>query len=118
LSGSVPAIWYTQMIEYRVAVVFQQALAQALVLRSESLAAGCEDLRAVSVQASEDGCRVLQSLQWTNREASEAAIEQVLDGSFLSMLQQYHASAVNFTAFTALRSLARHPDGALYCQMV
>lgn len=117
MSGSVPAIWYTQMIEYRVAVVFQQALAQALVLRSESLASRCEDLRAVSVQASEDGDRLLQSLQWTSREACEAAIEQVLDDSFLGLLQQYHASAVNFAAFTALRSLARHPDGALYCQV-
>ncbi|EST16099.1 hypothetical protein EDP1_4047 [Pseudomonas putida S610] len=117
MSGSVSAIWYTQMIEYRVAVVFQQALAQALVLRSESLASRCEDLRAVSVQASEDGDRLLQSLQWTSREACEAAIEQVLDDSFLGLLQQYHASAVNFAAFTALRSLARHPDGALYCQV-
>ncbi|MBF8677112.1 antibiotic biosynthesis monooxygenase [Pseudomonas fulva] len=117
MSGSVSAIWYTQMIEYRVAVVFQQALAQALVLRSESLASRCEDLRAVSVQASEGGDRLLQSLQWTSREACEAAIEQVLDDSFLGLLQQYHASAVNFAAFTALRSLARHPDGALYCQV-
>lgn len=117
MSGSVSAIWYTQMIEYRVAVVFQQALAQALVLRSESLASRCEDLRAVSVQANEDGDRLLQSLQWTSREACEAAIEQVLDDSFLGLLQQYHASAVNFAAFTALRSLARHPDGALYCQV-
>lgn len=117
MSGSVSAIWYTQMIEYRVAVVFQQALAQALVLRSESLASRCEDLRAVSVQASEDGDRLLQSLQWTSRDACEAAIEQVLDDSFLGLLQQYHASAVNFAAFTALRSLARHPDGALYCQV-
>ncbi|WP_230384518.1 hypothetical protein [Pseudomonas putida] len=37
MSGSVSAIWYNQMIEYRVAVVFQQALAQALMQRSESL---------------------------------------------------------------------------------
>lgn len=66
---------------------------------------------------SEDGNCLLQSLQWTNREACEAAIEQVLDGSFLGLLQQYHASAVNFAAFTALRCLARHPDGALYCQV-
>lgn len=117
MSGSVSAIWYNQMIEYRVAVVSQQALAQALMQRSESLAARFEDLRAVSVQVSEDGNCLLQSLQWTNREACEAAIEQVLDGSFLGLLQQYHASAVNFAAFTALRSLARHPDGALYCQV-
>ncbi|HAL70109.1 MAG TPA: antibiotic biosynthesis monooxygenase [Pseudomonas sp.] len=117
MSGSVSAIWYNQMIEYRIAVVFQQALAQALMQRSESLAARFEDLRAVSVQVSEDGNCLLQSLQWTNREACEAAIEQVLDGSFLGLLQQYHASAVNFAAFTALRCLARHPDGALYCQV-
>jgi len=117
MSGSVSAIWYNQMIEYRVAVVSQQALAQALMQRSESLAARFEDLRAVSVQVSEDGNCLLQSLQWTNREACEAAIEQVLDGSFLGLLQQYHASAVNFAAFTALRCLARHPDGALYCQV-
>ncbi|WP_419201376.1 antibiotic biosynthesis monooxygenase [Pseudomonas putida] len=117
MSGSVSAIWYNQMIEYRVAVVFQQALAQALVLRSESLAVRFEGLRAVSVQVSEDGNCLLQTLQWTNREACEAAIEHVLDESFLGLLQQYHASAVSFTAFKALRSLARHPDGALYCQV-
>nr|WP_314483577.1 antibiotic biosynthesis monooxygenase [uncultured Pseudomonas sp.] len=115
--GSVSAIWYTQVIEYQVAIVFQEALARALVLRNESMAARFADLQAASVQASGDGGRLLQVLQWTSRAACEAATEKVFDGSFVVLLQQHHASAARFAAFTAMRSLARHLDGALYCQL-
>ena len=49
------ALWFTQMIEYEVPSMCQQALAQALVARSEALAARCEGLQGVSIQASDDG---------------------------------------------------------------
>ena len=67
------ALWFTQMIEYEVPSMCQQALAQALVARSEALAARCEGLQGVSIQASDDGSRVLQYLQWQSRQAWAAA---------------------------------------------
>lgn len=67
------ALWFTQMIEFEVPGKFQQALAQALVARSEELAARCEGLQGVSIQASDDGSRVLQYLQWQSRQAWAAA---------------------------------------------
>ncbi|MFG0753709.1 antibiotic biosynthesis monooxygenase [Pseudomonas sp. TYF_14] len=111
------ALWFTQMIEYEVPSMYQQALAQALVERSEALAARCEGLQGVSIQASDDGCRVLQYLQWQSRQAWAAAAVQFVEESFLDLLGQHQARGVNFAAYQALRSLVRGDDGVLHCQM-
>ena len=71
MSANAHALWFTQMIEYEVPSVCQHALAQALVARSEVLATRCEGLQGVSIQASDDGSRVLQYLQWQSRQACE-----------------------------------------------
>ena len=46
------SLWFTQMIEYEVPAMRQVALAQALVARSEQLAARCEGLQGVSIPVS------------------------------------------------------------------
>ncbi|KYC21461.1 antibiotic biosynthesis monooxygenase [Pseudomonas sp. ABFPK] len=111
------ALWFTQMIEYEVPGRFQQALAQALVARSEALAARCEGLQGVSIQASDDGSRVLQYLQWQSRQAWAAAAVYFVGEPFLELLGQYQARGVNFAAYQALRSLVRGADGGLHCQV-
>ncbi|MFK5665464.1 antibiotic biosynthesis monooxygenase [Pseudomonas shirazica] len=111
------ALWFTQMIEYEVPGKFQQALAQALVARSEELAARCEGLQGVSIQASEDGSRVLQYLQWQSRQAWAAAAVYFVGEPFLDLLGQYQARGVNFAAYQTLRSLVRGADGGLHCQV-
>ena len=111
------SLWFTQMIEYDVPPGHQQALAQALVARSEHLAQCCEGLQGVSIQASDDGCRVLQYLQWQSRLVWEAAVSRFVEEPFLEMLRQHQARGVNFAAYQTLRSLVRGADGGLHCQV-
>lgn len=111
------SLWFTQMIEYDVPPGRQEALAQALVARSEHLAQRCEGLQGVSIQASVDGCRVLQYLQWQSRHAWAAAADCFVEEPFLELLSQHQARGVNFAAYQALRSLVRGSDGGLHCQV-
>ena len=117
MTATTQALWFTQMIEYEVPGSFQQALAQALVARSEALAAHCEGLQGVSIQASDDGRRVLQYLQWQSRQAWAAAAVYFVGEPFLELLGQHQARGVNFAAYQTLRSLVRGADGGLHCQV-
>lgn len=117
MSANPTAIWFTQMIEYQVPSLFQCELAQALMNSSEALALQCSGLQTISIQASEDGSRVLQYLQWESRQAWVGAAAYFVDESYVQMLQRYQARGAHFAAYQALRSLARGPHGALYCQM-
>ena len=117
MSANAHALWFTQMIEYEVPSVCQHALAQALVARSEVLATHCEGLQGVSIQASDDGSRVLQYLQWQSRQAWAEAAVHFVEESFLDLLGQHQARGVNFAAYQALRSLVRGTDGGLHCQV-
>ncbi|SPO53816.1 Antibiotic biosynthesis monooxygenase [Pseudomonas sp. JV551A1] len=117
MTATSQALWFTQMIEYEVPGRFQQALAQALVARSEELAAHCEGLQGVSIQASDDGSRVLQYLQWQSRQAWAAAAVYFVGEPFLELLGQHQARGVNFAAYQTLRSLVRGADGGLHCQV-
>ncbi|NIE76994.1 antibiotic biosynthesis monooxygenase [Pantoea sp. Ap-967] len=118
MSATPPTLWFTQMIEYEVPSSRQAALAQALVTRSEELAARCQGLQGVSIQASDDGSRVLQYLQWQSRQAWAAAADCFGEAPFFDLLSQHQARSANFTAYQALRSLVRGSDGALQCQVV
>ncbi|MGB8975245.1 MAG: antibiotic biosynthesis monooxygenase [Pseudomonas capeferrum] len=111
------SLWFTQMIEYEVPAIRQVALAQALVARSEELATRCEGLQGVSIQASDDGSRVLQYLQWQSRQAWAAAAADFVEEPFLDLLCQHQARGVNFAAYQTLRSLVRGADGGLHCQV-
>ena len=111
------SLWFTQMIEYEVPAIRQVALAQALVARSEEQATRCEGLQGVSIQASDDGSRVLQYLQWQSRQAWAAAAADFVEEPFLDLLCQHQARGVNFAAYQTLRSLVRGADGGLHCQV-
>ncbi|MDH0305088.1 MULTISPECIES: antibiotic biosynthesis monooxygenase [unclassified Pseudomonas] len=111
------SLWFTQMIEYDVPPLCQDALAEALVVRSEQLAQRCEGLLSVSIQASDDGRRVLQHLQWQSRQAWVAAAGCFVEEPFLELLRRYQARGVNFAAYQTLRSLVRGADGGLHCQL-
>lgn len=111
------ALWFTQMIEYEVPAARQAALAEALVLRSEHLASRCAALLGVSVQASDDGSRVLQYLQWQSRQEWAAASASFGQEPFLDLLREHQARGVNFSAYQALRSLVRAADGGLHCEV-
>ena len=111
------ALCFTQLIEFEVSPPRQHALAQALAVRSEWLAFEHAGLVGVSVQASDDGSRVLHYLQWQSRSAWEAAIGSFDQEPFLDLLREHQARGVNFAAFQTLSSLARTADGGLHCQV-
>jgi len=111
------SLWFTQMIEYEVPASRQAALAEALVARSEALAVRCQGLQSVSIQASDDGSRVLQYLQWQSRMAWVEAAEYFAEASFFDLLSRHQARGVNFAAYQTLRSLVRGVDTGLHCQV-
>ncbi|MBI6896526.1 antibiotic biosynthesis monooxygenase [Pseudomonas putida] len=111
------SLWFTQMIEYDVPPLRQDALAEALVVRSEHLAQRCAGLLSVSIQVSDDGRRVLQHLRWQSRQAWAAAAGCFIEEPFLDLLGEHQARGVNFAAYQTLRSLVRGADGGLHCQL-
>lgn len=117
MTASPHALWFTQMIEYQVPSIYQHALVQALVARSEALANRCEGLQGVNIQASDDGSRVLQYLQWQSRQTWAAAAACFVEEPFLELLARHQARGVNFAAYQAVRSLVRGEDGGLHCQV-
>ena len=108
---------FTQLIEFEVVPLRQQALALALSARSERLAFEHAGLLGVSVQASDDGSRVLHYLQWQSRSDWEAAIGSFDQEPFLDLLREHLARGVNFSAFQTFSSLARTAEGGLHCQI-
>ena len=111
------SLWFTQMIEYEVPAARQAALAEALVQRSEQVAARCAGLLGVSIQASDDGSRVLQYLQWRSRQEWVAATSSFGEEPFLDLLRQPQARGVTFAAYQALRSLVRSAEDGLHCEV-
>ncbi|RWU18176.1 antibiotic biosynthesis monooxygenase [Pseudomonas alkylphenolica] len=108
---------FTQMIEFEVVPAHQLALAQALAERSEQLALQHAGLIGASIQASDDGSRVLQYLQWQSRNAWERAASSFAQEPFLQLIRQHQAKGVNFAAFQTLSSLARSATDGLHCQL-
>ena len=74
------ALWFTQMIEYEVPSMCQQALAQALVARSEALAARCEGLQGVTSRGKR-AVEILSAEIYDSRLASRPTIvDRLLSG--------------------------------------
>ncbi|MFQ6573027.1 antibiotic biosynthesis monooxygenase [Pseudomonas sp. UM16] len=111
------SLCFTQMIEFEVIPARQYALAQALAERSEVLASQHVGLVSASIQASDDGCRVLQYLQWQSRQAWEEAASSFAQEPFLQLIRQYEAKGVNFAAFQTLSNLLRSTTDGLHCQL-
>ena len=111
------SLCFIQMIEFEVVPARQHALAQALTERSEALALRHAGLLGASIQASVDGSRVLQYLQWQSRNAWQAAASSFEQEPFLQLIQQHQAKGVNFSAFQTLSSLVRSTTDGLHCQV-
>lgn len=60
---------FTQLIEFEIEPRQQPALVTALSMQTERLAQRYDGFVSASVQASDDGRRVLSFLQWQTREA-------------------------------------------------
>lgn len=75
---------------------------------------------SASVQASDDGRRVLNYLQWQSKDAGEAAFARIERGEqdFWGLIRTFQAKAITFGSFQVLRSLERSHDNALHCSLV
>jgi hypothetical protein len=105
---------FTQLIEFEIEPHQQQGLVSALSAQTERLAQHYQGFLSASVQASADGRRVLNYLQWQSREAGEAAIQSFESGEqdFWQLIRAYRAKGVTFDSYQVLRSIERRPDDA------
>jgi len=110
---------FTQLIEFEIEPHQQQALVSALAEQTERLAQGHGGFLSASVQASDDGRRVLNYLQWQSREAGEAAFQRFESGEqdFWQLILAHRAKTVTFGSFQVLSSIARSHDNALHCRL-
>ena len=99
---------FTQLIEYCVAPVCQERLAQALLRECQALLQTHQGLLGAEVQASDDGRRVLQSLRWRSRAEGVVGDEFFSGTGFCQMLLQYRSSSVRFASYESLDLRCRH----------
>ncbi|QXI19905.1 antibiotic biosynthesis monooxygenase [Pseudomonas hamedanensis] len=111
---------FTQLIEFEIEPRQQPALVSALATQTEHLAQRYAGFLSASVQASDDGRRVLSLLQWQTREAGEAAFRSFESGeeNFWQLIRSHRAKTVTFNSFQVLSSIARSHDDALHCNLV
>ncbi|MCS3836939.1 hypothetical protein HNR03_001537 [Pseudomonas sp. JAI111] len=111
---------FTQLIEFEIEPHQQPALVSALSRQTERLAQCNSGFLNASIQASEDGRRVLNYLQWQSREAGEAAFHSFESGEqdFWQLIRAHRAKTVTFGSFQVLHSLERSHDDALHCTLV
>ena len=111
---------FAQMIEFEIEPHQQPALVLALSAQTEHLARQHRGFLSASIQASDDGRRVLSYLQWQTREAGEAAFRAFENGEqdFWQLIHVHRAKAVTFGSFQVLHSLQRSHDNALHCSLV
>ncbi|MDO7898300.1 antibiotic biosynthesis monooxygenase [Pseudomonas citrulli] len=109
---------FTQLMEFNIEPQWQQALVTALSRQTERLARDHQGFLRASIQASEDGRRVLNYLQWQTREAGEAAFRSIETGGQDFWGLVYRAKAVKFGSFEVLCDIERSLDNDLHCQLV
>ena len=110
---------FTQLIEFEIEPHQQPALVSALSKQTERLAQDFTGFLSASIQASDDGRRVLNYLQWQSREDGEAAFRRFEQGGedFWTLIRVHRAKAVIFDSFQVLRSFERSHDDALHCRL-
>ncbi|SDT38034.1 antibiotic biosynthesis monooxygenase [Pseudomonas fuscovaginae UPB0736] len=111
---------FTQLIQFEIEPRQQDALVNALARQTERLAEGFVGFISGNVQASDDGRRVLNVLQWQSKQAGEAAFARFESGEedFWRLIRSHQAKAVTFGSFQVLRSIERSHDDALHCALI
>ena len=111
---------FTPLIQFEIEPVQLDALVLALTGQTERLARVEGGFISGTVQASDDGRRVLNALQWRSREDGEAAFTRFENGEedFWALICAHHAKAVSFDSFQVLRSIERSQDDAIQCAQV
>jgi hypothetical protein len=92
---------FSQLIEYAVDPRLQAGLIDALIERDQRFTAGFPGFIAASVQASEDGARVLHQVLWRDRPCGEQACRTAESrGPDLGqLLRRFRVRSASFASF-------------------
>ncbi|MBD8493215.1 antibiotic biosynthesis monooxygenase [Pseudomonas syringae] len=92
---------YSQFVEFSVDPRQQAQLAVALNTVDEQFTCTCPGFISASVQASEDGQRVLHQVWWQSREACEAALRHLEAGvpDVQALIRQHRVQAARFSSY-------------------
>ncbi|MCQ9426583.1 antibiotic biosynthesis monooxygenase [Pseudomonas sp. LJDD11] len=95
---------YSQLVEFSVEATQQSALVTALAQVDEQYTSSCPGFMGASVQASEDGRRVLHQVLWQSRQACEAALSAIESSVYdLNVLIRLHrVRAASFGSYQVL----------------
>ena len=92
---------FSQLVEFAVAPHHQADLVAALINQAERFTCTYPGFLSATVQASDDGCRVLNYVQWHDRQACLDAFDNAEQGEqdMHGLIRQYRATSVTFGAF-------------------
>ncbi|WP_349970654.1 antibiotic biosynthesis monooxygenase [Pseudomonas caspiana] len=98
---------FNQLIEFTVNPAQQASLVVALTEQVERYTCTYPGFISATVQASNDGCRVLGQTLWQSRRASEDALlnAESSEQDFIALLRRHHVSAVTFNTWQVTRSI-------------
>lgn len=91
----------SQLVEFAVSPHHQAGLIAALIDQAERYTCTYPGFLGATVQASDDGCRVLNYVQWQSRQACLDAFNNAEQGEqdMHGLVRQYRATSVTFGAF-------------------
>lgn len=99
---------YSQRVEFSVDPHQQSRLIAALTTVDEQFTCTCPGFIGATVQASEDGLRVLHQVLWRSREDCEAALRNVEAGvqDVQGLIRQHRVRAATFASFQVMSQVA------------
>jgi antibiotic biosynthesis monooxygenase (ABM) superfamily enzyme len=99
---------FNQLVEFVVNPDQHTQLVAALIEQIERHTCTYPGFISASVQASDDGARVLEQILWQSRQASEQALLNAEPGQqgFMAMLLKHGVRAGTFRAFQVAGSIA------------
>ncbi|MDU8361495.1 antibiotic biosynthesis monooxygenase [Pseudomonas syringae group sp. J309-1] len=98
---------FNQLIEFTVSPAQQSGLVTALTEQVERYTCTYPGFISATVQASDDGCRVLGQTLWRSRRASEEALlnAEANEQDFMTLLRRHQVSAVTFNSWQVSRTI-------------
>jgi antibiotic biosynthesis monooxygenase (ABM) superfamily enzyme len=95
---------FNQLVEFAVAPHHQADMVAALIDQAERFTCTYPGFLGATVQASEDGCRVLNYVQWQDRQACLDAVANAEQGEqdMHGLIRRYRATSVTFGGFEVM----------------
>lgn len=117
MASAEESLRFNQIIEFTVTPAQQSGLVTALTEQVERYTCTYPGFISATVQASDDGCRVLGQTLWQSRRASEEALlnAEANEQDFIAMLRLHQVSAVAFKTLQVTRTIPARSLQAEHC---